>query len=548
MASRLPIINIEGIDFLVDSKSEVLREKENEKNIIHFSHMNLTSKGYEFVFNLQRKNMPLLGDFERNINTDYDFMVTIPLLTELDPEGMAEKYKIPTEKIKTMHDFECRITEGSQLDQRYNKGVLPEIEIMGNIYIVDLRNHKLTSKLYPGLEDLSFDTLSEYYDRERKAYLFPYNPQTRKIEESDLFSITEFPKDERVVRIPNQYNLDYIGWMQIHHSGSKHVYTEKDVNLKQIAYVLPWEETNVMESIRMNVAALLMPTDQNDFPALSINNFFKKPTDQDRKLPIYNLGGHDFIVDVNQLELREKGNEKNSITIEEMSELSFEGYKFWYDTINHKLASWAEPGAVEISIPDFVRLDPEGMAKKYNLHLDQITFLNDYDLMVDHDLYEKIAHQNHIPTIEIDGHLFYVDAFNKKLRPENDMWSRGISYSDISYYYSKEQNAYLIPYNRKTHSFHEAAPLDLLSSSEDITIVRIPTLKYLDPIRYNLKNNNNKSDFLKNGNLKLNHTALIIPLDKTLLAQTYNSKKERNSFDLQFNRPKEPKKNRGRKI
>lgn len=548
MEQILPIINIEGIDFLVDSKLEVLREKENEKNTILFSKMNVTGKGYEFPFNMQRKNMPLFEDFERNINTEHYLMVTIPLLTELDPAGMAEKYKIPLEKIKTMHDFECRITEGSQLDLRYNKGVLPEIEIMGNIFIVDLQNHRLTSKLYPGVEDLSFGLLSEYYDRGRKAFFFPYNPLTRKIEDVDLFSITEIPKDIRIIHIPNQYDLDYIGWMQKYHSGSKHVFTEKEVKLKQIAYILPWEETNVMQSIKMNVAALLMPSEQNDFPAVPINNFFKTPTDPDRKLPTYNIGDSDFIVDVNQLELREKGNEKNSISIEEMNELSFRGYKFWYNTSDHKLASCVGSGAVEISIPDFVRLDPEGMAKKYNLHPDQITLLSDFDLMVDQDLYDKIAYQNYIPTIEIDGHIFHVDAFDRKLRPENDIWSRGISYADINYYYSKQQNAFIIPYNRKTHSFHEAAPQDILYGSEDIIIVRIPRLEYLDPIRDNLKNNINKDDFLKKGNLQLKHMALTIPLDKTLLAQAYATKKEEILFHQQFNLQKEPKNNKGKKI
>lgn len=59
-----------------------------------------------------------------------------------------------------------------------------------------------------------------------------------------------------------------------------------------------------------------MPTD----------NLYRIPTDAGRMHPTYEIHGTEFIVDVNQLELREKANPKNVISISNMNEQAVQGY------------------------------------------------------------------------------------------------------------------------------------------------------------------------------------------------------------------------------
>lgn len=407
------------------------------------------------------------------------------------------------------------IEPGSLLDLRVNKGILPTLDIAGHTFYVDLQMDKLRPKDDFTSKGINFTEIKDYYDRDRRAYVIPYNPTTHQFQQDDISSITELPKDTVIVQFPSQYELDIVGWNKKHNNS----FASRDLMQMHFeARTLPWVDTNLIENIKRNVAQQLQPKEE-----FIVNepkdSLYRIPTDRERVLPTSTIHGTEFIVDVNQLELREKGNPKNVISISDMEEQAVEGYRFWYSPNSKRLTTYADQDAKLAEIPDFVKLDPIGMAKKHNISEDKIVEMDDFKLMVNQDAFDEIAYKGIIPTIDIAGHTFHIDLSNDKLHPKDDVWSPGIIFSELKYYYSHKDNTFTIPYNQKTHTFQEVS-LNVKEIPEGLIVVQIPNKRTLDPIRQNKLGNLNSSDYLKKEGVHLHYEAKVVPWHQTRFAET----------------------------
>jgi len=150
-----------------------------------------------------------------------------------------------------------------------------------------------------------------------------------------------------------------------------------------------------------------------------------------RELPIVSLDGVEFIVDVKKLELREKADPKNVVSFENMSEAG-DGYYF-------ECKPKGRNDYPDFKMPQWVFLDPVGMAKKYGFTLEELAGKSDFEVMVDQKALELRINTGRLPTIKIAGHTFYVDARLDKLRPKDEFLSKGIVFSEIDHYYSDEK-------------------------------------------------------------------------------------------------------------
>lgn len=516
MERELPTINIQGTDFLVDVIKEELLEKDNPKNVMSIALMNYAGeKGYSFYYDLKKKNFPDIDRIiEFGLSEDMP-EIKIPELKSIDSLGTAEKYNISLEQVNSKSDFELSIKLGSLHDLRLNKGILPTLDIAGHTFYVDLQMNKLRPKDDFKSKGIDFTEIKDYYDRDRRAYVIPYNLTTHQFQEINGFALTELPKDIIMVQFPSQYELDIVGWDKKHGNSLTNQY------LKQMhfeARTLPWVDTNLIEHIKRNVAEQLQPKAEYIINEPR-DNLYRIPSDLGRALPTHTINGTKFIVDVNQLELREKTNPNNIISIKDMEELPTEGYRFWYSSNKKSLTTYAEHDAKLIEIPDFVKLDPIGMAKKHNVPKEKIAEMDDFKLMVNQKIFDKIANQGIIPTIDIAGHTFYIDFFNDKLLPKDDIWSKGIIFSELKDYYSYKENTYTIPYNQKTHTFQEVS-LTVKEIPKDIIVVQIPHKNTLDPVARNKKLDFNRSDLLKKEGVHLHYEAKVIPWHQTRFAET----------------------------
>jgi len=271
----------------------------------------------------------------------------------------------------------------------------------------------------------------------------------------------------------------------------------------------------------------------------------------ERELPELNIEGTDFLVDVQKLELREKDNPKNIIAFEEMRDF-FGRYSFPYSKVERNVPSSSSKEYFIVSIPEFVKLDPERMAAKYNVV--DLTGKTDFEVMVNQEAFDRRVNKGELPTVDIAGHTFYVDLRMNMLRPHDDFASKGIVFEEIDHYFSDEIKAYIIPYNSKTHEFQELNYDKITEFPKDLIAVQFPSQKDLDPIGWNRLGGWDLKDGLKQTGLKSHFKAETIPWEKTWLKefvkinQATKKEKPKNTKPKSPSLPTKPSKGKGRKM
>ncbi|WP_293299830.1 hypothetical protein [Pedobacter sp. UBA4863] len=176
---KLPLHEIKGTKSYIEINSQSLIEKEDPSNIILFSDMRDHGTHYTMCYHPGYRNWPCELDPPAESST-----ITIPPLTVLDPEGMAKKYGVSIESLKAMTDLEL-------LNPNYNgflervSGKLPEIDINGERFIVDLQNGELRSvedqKCVLLIKDLEPGFLDNDF-----SYSFRYDPIKRGVINNDM--------------------------------------------------------------------------------------------------------------------------------------------------------------------------------------------------------------------------------------------------------------------------------------------------------------------------------------------------------------------------
>ena len=253
MERELPTVNIEGTDFFVDVIKNELKEKGNPQNRMSIKNMLYVGDGYRFQYDTTINNFLPFGASMALGNNNHSKEIKIPNLVELDPIGMAKKYNLTIEEINGKTDFELTIKPGSLLDLRWNKKILPTLDIAGHTFYVDLVMDKLRPKDDFKSKGIDLSEIREYYDRYYQAYIIPYNPKSREFQEVDIRAITELPKEIIVIKFPHLSELDNVGWNIKYGFGPGHLIKEEAFQLHFKAKILPWKETNIPENIRLNL-------------------------------------------------------------------------------------------------------------------------------------------------------------------------------------------------------------------------------------------------------------------------------------------------------
>ncbi|MFC3356001.1 hypothetical protein [Sphingobacterium zeae] len=218
--------------------------------------------------------------------------------------------------------------------------------------------------------------------------------------------------------------------------------------------------------------------------------------------------GIEFIVDVEKFEFRERANPDNRYSLEDMVDLGEEGYRF-----DHFDKSTGKDTC--ITPPQFITLAPEQMAAKYNRAVEEILLLTDFELMVDQEALNRRIKNGELPTVEIDGHIFYADARIDLLRPKDDFSTMGISFDELEDWYVDEKNTYAFPYDPTTHEIADIEWDKIVEYPKDILFVEVPFVKTLDPVGWNRRWGWGETEGLKETGLRLNFKAEIIPWTKS---------------------------------
>ncbi|WP_426672104.1 hypothetical protein ACPPVU_12820 [Mucilaginibacter sp. McL0603] len=236
------IYTIEGTAFVVDIDKQVLRQSDNPANEISFVR-DMTDQGshYRLFYDPDPSSKP-----PGTYNPDALKEFIIPKLIELDPDGMAAKYRYRPEELKNKTDFQI-IVDQELLAQRH-QGVLPKINIAGEEFVVDLRLQELrhAQSFHPVLSLNSFELTSDgrHYD----GY---YHPVIRQLVPLDP-KLTELPDSVIKIKIPNEIGLDPVGAARIYGVDERELLRRYPIQRDLKAEIIPLSETHIPSLIRQN--------------------------------------------------------------------------------------------------------------------------------------------------------------------------------------------------------------------------------------------------------------------------------------------------------
>jgi hypothetical protein len=240
---RNPVIfEIEGTSFEVDIHKQVLRQTNDQTNEISFIHdMQDHGAFYKLLYNLDEHNAAY-GLFDQNRVK----AITVPQMSDLDREGMSIKYGLPSELVMGKSDFEL-IVDQKLLDQRLN-GILPQIDLAGEKFTVDLRLHELRNSQYffPVISLKSFELTGDGWHYE--AY---YHPVLKQVVELDP-KLLEFPEGVIKLKIPNEIGLDPVATARQYGMDERELLRRYPIQKDLKAEVIPLSETHIPALIRHN--------------------------------------------------------------------------------------------------------------------------------------------------------------------------------------------------------------------------------------------------------------------------------------------------------
>lgn len=236
----LPVWEAAGIPFLVDVFNKVLWDAKAADNYIYFHEMKDMGDHYAFTLNRDIRNLPTSW-------TDpcQDVPIRVPQMVSLDAERMARKYNICIEDLPAS-DKALRCDPA--LLERAQSGVLPEIEIAGEQFRIDMQSREFL-KPAPDRARLAMRQMTATGDG--LAYEFYYHLPTKCIVTVSESSRV-LPADVVQVRIPRDEVLDPIAFARKHKLKVQDFVNEYPIQHMLKAKITPLWKTPLAAIIKKN--------------------------------------------------------------------------------------------------------------------------------------------------------------------------------------------------------------------------------------------------------------------------------------------------------
>jgi hypothetical protein len=205
----LPVITFEGTPFFVDVMNNEFKERDDASNTIPFGAMFYLRDHYLMQYDPTTKN------YVRHDRYNHPDIknIQIPSLTQLDIETLALKYGLKAEDLQDKRDFEIIVDQRVFLDRL--KGKLPQIEIQGHVFDVDVETEMLRSKEDHTANPIRFTDMRGDGLYVSQSYRFYYDTQLHQQVEPDIETIIELPKNVVQVEIPSLERLDPYGYAKL---------------------------------------------------------------------------------------------------------------------------------------------------------------------------------------------------------------------------------------------------------------------------------------------------------------------------------------------
>ncbi|MFB9843966.1 PAS domain-containing protein [Mucilaginibacter ginsenosidivorans] len=236
------ILDIHGTAFELDlEKQALLRADDRDTEISFIKQMTDHGDRYTFFYDTVARCAIDEPYEESRVR-----LVEIPPLHVLDPDGMAARYGKSPEELQGKTDFEI-ICDPDTLKQR-REGILPQIDLAGEAFIVDLQLHELRNAkfFFPVISLKSFELTNDGWHYE--AFYEPLMKQVVTIDPG----ILEFPEGIIKIKIPNELGLDPVATAKAYGLDERNLLRRYPISKDLKAEIIPLSETEIPRLIRQN--------------------------------------------------------------------------------------------------------------------------------------------------------------------------------------------------------------------------------------------------------------------------------------------------------
>ena len=238
----------------------------------------------------------------------------------------------------------------------------------------------------------------------------------------------------------------------------------------------------------------------------------KKGDKVTRELPVYEIEGTKFQVDVIAREMRECINPANIIGFHEMID-NGESYSFYYDPGDKNISIDKAYPSIYVTVPQMRHFDPVTMAMHYNYPKADLNLKTDYEIIVNDKLVAERL-KGKLPVIMLMDHPFFVDLRLDVLRPKDDFRTLGVYFKDLE---EVNDHEYGFVYDPKNHALAEINFQTIVKIPEHLYWLQIPHERFLDPIGWALKYDFDLSSVVRQYPPQANLKATVIPWRETPL-------------------------------
>lgn len=200
-------------------------------------------------------------------------------------------------------------------------------------------------------------------------------------------------------------------------------------------------------------------------------------------LPIYEIKGVPFFVDVDLALLRHVKDPQNFIEFSDMEDMGTH-YKIEFDVKTETADIYGDggPGLVKIKIPPMVQLDPERVSRKYNLSIDMLP-KRDSELK-SHSGWFQLRKMGKQPNVEICGRNYFVNLSFGQLDPE-DLRHIPIRFSELEKDPTNTYYTGLLNINTMTIVSYDENTITEIPVNT--VMIMLPHERVLDPFAYRLR-------------------------------------------------------------
>jgi hypothetical protein len=252
-------------------------------------------------------------------------------------------------------------------------------------------------------------------------------------------------------------------------------------------------------------------------------------------MPLFEIEGTQFIVDVEKQVLREFQNPSNEISfLDDMTDRQSH-YELRYNPGTNSVAEkhLTMDEVINIDVPQLTRLDPENMSRRYGVPVEQLKDKPDFEVIVDQEAL-ALRRTGKLPLIDINGEDFVVDLRMQELRHSEYFYPilslRSFELTEDGWHYT----AFYEPIMKQVIELDPK----LIEFPPHIFQIKIPNEIGLDPVATAREYGMDEKELLRRYPIEKDLKAEIIPLSETNIPRLIQQNKEKLQSEHQENMKK----------